>query len=125
MKKVALDNLETAIVEELEKYYQDVTDQIQTDVQSVAKECVTDIKGSSPVKSGKYKQGWKQKTVYQSREDIRVKIYNSQKPQLTHLLEHGHAKVNGGRVEGTPHIAPAEQNARKKLLDKAKVAVKR
>lgn len=119
------DELAIAITAELSAYEQEVTDQIKEDVKQVAAECVKEIKAKAPRKTGKYRRGWKSKVAFESPTDIRVEVYNSTKPQLTHLLEFGHAKVNGGRVEGFPHIYPAEQAARKKLESKAKVAVQR
>lgn len=119
------DELAIAITAELSAYEQEVTEQIKEDVKQVADECVKEIKAKAPQRTGKYRRGWKSKVAFESPTDIRVEVYNSAKPQLTHLLEFGHAKVNGGRVEGIPHIYPAEQAARKKLESKAKVAVKR
>ena len=92
--RVAVTDLAGAIAQELETYRQDVT------------------------------EGWQNKVEYEDDENIRVIIRNRTDYQLTHLLEHGHAKVNGGRVEGHPHIGPAEQRAEKKLLKKVKVVVK-
>lgn len=40
---------------------------------------------------------------------IRVAIHNKKKPGLVHLLEHGHAKINGGRTKALPHVAPEEE----------------
>lgn len=124
MSKVSVNDLADAIADELREYNQDVTDDLKKEIKQVSKEAVSEIKQKSPENSGAYKKSWKARVEYESAEDIRVRIYNAKKPQLTHLLEHGHAKQNGGRVEGNPHIGPAEQNAEKKLLQKVKVVVK-
>lgn len=124
-KGIHIDKLSTSIETELGKYSQEVADQIKQDVQDVAKECVAEIKQKSPKRTGKYRRGWRAEVVYESNEDIRVIVRNKTAWQLTHLLEFGHAKVNGGRVEGIPHIGPAEQRAKKILIEKVKVAVRR
>lgn len=124
MAKVSIDSLADAVAKELADYNQDVTDGVKKEVKQVAKEMVQELKRTSPRDSGKYASGWKEKTEFESSEDIRERVYNSKKPQLTHLLEYGHAKQNGGRVNGRPHIRPAEQTAEKKLTYGIKVVVR-
>ena len=43
---------------------------------------------------------------------------------IAHLIENGHAKRNGGRVMGQPHIKGAEEAAEKQLLDDIERALK-
>ena len=50
-------------------------------------------------------------------------IYNKDHYQLTHLLERGHAKRSGGRVEGRPHILPAEERAKNAFIVRIKEVV--
>lgn len=59
-----------------------------------------------------YASGWKASKP-KPIEGIGVSsvIYNATKPSLTHLLEKGHAKVNGGRVEGDGVIAQVYEEA--------------
>lgn len=122
--EIKVDDLAKAVAEKLAQYSQDVTDGVKQEVRQVAKECALEIRQKSPVLTGSYRKGWRDEVAFESREDIRVTVRNKTDYQLTHLLEHGHAKAGGGRVEGTPHIAPAEQNAEKKLLRKVKVVVR-
>ena len=122
--RVLIDDLADAIMEELNNYSDEVTEQIKKDVKKVANKCKKEIQANAPKKEGEYAAGWRAKTVFESPNDIRMVIYNEKKPGLTHLLENGHAKVNGGRVAGIPHIRPAELNAEKELLGIVKVAVR-
>ena len=100
--KISADQLGITIRGELAAYSEEVAEGIRKEIKEVAKETVATLKTTSP----------------------RVRIYNRAKPQLTRLLEYGHDKVNGGRVEGKPHIRPAEQQAEKKLEGAVKVVVK-
>lgn len=124
MAKTSVTDLAEAIAKELEQYSQDVTDGLKKEVKQVAKECKLEIQQKSPVLTGDYKKGWRDQVEYESGQDIRVVVRNKTDYQLTHLLENGHAKVNGGRGPGKPHIRPAEQNAEKKLLKQVKVVVR-
>lgn len=121
---ISIDDLADTVGEELAAYSQEVTDNLKQEVKQVAKEMVAELKVTSPRASGDYAKGWAVTTEHESTQDIRLRVLNRKKPQLTHLLEDGHAKVSGGRVEGKPHIGTAEQNAIRKLDGKVKVVVR-
>lgn len=128
MKAIKLDELAAAIMDELHTYDQKVTDGIKKEIRQVAKECRQDIVEHSPVDTGEYKSGWKDKVKYEDASNIRITVYNKKEPYITHLLEHGHAGPGGiakGSARPFPHIAPAEQRAEEKLMRKVKVVVKR
>lgn len=123
--KVELDGLEKAVNEILDEYGVEVSAQVAEVVPDIAKEAAKQVKaeamskGLKRKKGGKhYVNGWKSQ-VEAKRLTVTAVVYNSTKPQLTHLLENGHAKKNGkGRVEGIPHIAPVDEWAEKELIER-------
>lgn len=124
-RKIRLQELEIEIVKELKDYSDEVAEGLKKSVKDVAKETVRTLKATSPRDTGEYARGWTSKVEFESMEDIRMRISNRTKPQLTHLLENGHATVNGDRVDGRPHIRPAEQAAADKLVGAVKVVIKK
>ena len=134
-KAVKVDDMAKVLAAELQEYCQDVTDGLKTDVKTVAKEAVKELKATSPVdkrkttRRGRYAKGWNDAVAYESALDIRVEVHNKTDYQLAHLLEFGHEVGVGGKVvghyDGIPHIRPAEENAEDKLLKKVKVRVRK
>lgn len=85
----------------------------------VAGQSTAALRVTSPKKTGAYARGWTMERIKDPlREGYRVK--NSTEYQLTHLLEKGHAKVNGGRVRAIPHIRPVEEKGIQTFLEMIK-----
>ena len=124
MPKVTVDELAEAIGKELGDYFDDITEDVKNAVEVTTQECVAEIKQRSPKRTGNYSRSWTATEVFNRRGSIRFTVHNKKHYRLTHLLEDGHAKKNGGRVEGTPHIAPAEQNAEKNLIKRIEEAIR-
>ncbi|EXG84486.1 hypothetical protein K413DRAFT_1229 [Clostridium sp. ASBs410] len=115
MASISIDSLADEISSLMEEYAADVNSDMKAEAKEIAKEAVKELKQTSPEgkgsKKGHYKNGWASKVVAEKINSLDIVIYNRKKPGLTHLLEKGHAKRGGGRVEGKPHIGPAEQKA--------------
>ena len=105
-KVVKTEELAVEIARAIAEYTDGVASAIEAEVDATSKAIVDDIKANAPRKTGEYAKGWTRRKGTQP-GTISYTIYNRKKPQLTHLLEHGHAKRGGGRVEGRPHIGPA------------------
>lgn len=108
--------LSGAVREALNEYGQEVREITRDTVRSVARACRKEIRADSPRKSQKYAKGWRIEETVGRLGDVTETVYNAEKPGLIHLLEHGHAKVDGGRVEGKPHVGPAEERAQESLV---------
>lgn len=115
MSNIKIGALSNEVNKLLETYSKEVDDVVKEQLPKVGKEAVKELKQTSPKRTGKYAKGWKSK-VEKERLGDKVIVYNTVY-QLTHLLEHGHAKVNGGYVPGKPHIKPAQDHAEKKAVE--------
>lgn len=112
---VKIDDLANAVMEGLKEYCNLCTDEMKAAVKKTGNSVKKEISDNAPVDTGRYKKSWRVKTTGENSSSISVTVYSPTRYMLTHLLEHGHAKQNGGRVPGRPHIAPAEENGAKML----------
>ncbi|HRS66709.1 MAG TPA: HK97 gp10 family phage protein [Spirochaetia bacterium] len=115
-RTVSIDEMDNAIMEELEKYADLAADELKAAVKETAASVRKDIQAGAPVDTGKYKKSWSVKNVREDSESIELVVHSRNRYQIAHLLEHGHAKRGGGRVAAKPHIASAEQRGNEKLV---------
>lgn len=100
----------------LEKYINDINDDIDRETLLIANEGTQALRNESNtyhIRTGKYNKGWRFKTGKKYGE-IEATIYNATNYQLTHLLEDGHRIItrNGlvkGNVKAYPHITPESE----------------
>lgn len=111
MSKVQIDSLSAEIRKELEHYKNVTTEGIKKAVREASKIAKTEIEQTAPSNTGKYNKSWAIKATRETANSLRVVVHSKDRYQLTHLLEFGHAKRNGGRVSARPHIANAENKA--------------
>lgn len=113
-KRSTVDTLALDIQDILDEYGEDVENLTTDAVREIGKRGVQALRSNSEVfrGTGKYKSGWTSK-VEETRMGAKAILYNSKVPGLPHLLEYGHAKRGGGRVSGTVHIKPVEDELEK------------
>lgn len=116
----------------LNTYSSEVNEELYDVAQKVAKECVEDVKASSPVNAkntphrGRYKKGWRM-DISKGYGTVEATIYNKTDYQLTHLLERPHLDRTGTRKvvpKSEGHISRAEQNAMREFERKLEERLK-
>lgn len=126
MANVSVDKLAAEIAKGLAEYSQDVVEKVNVSSEAVGKAAVKQLKKTSPKRYGKYAKSWTMKTEPEvGQPHNRIVHVKAPHYRLTHLLEKGHAKVGGGRVEGIPHIRPAEEEVIREFVRKVEEAIKR
>ena len=126
MANISIDQLAAEIAKGLAEYSQDVVEKVNVSSEKVGKAAVKQLKQTSPKKTGKYAKSWTMSTEKEIGQPHK-RIIHAKAPhyRLTHLLEHGHAKVGGGRVEGRPHIRPAEEMVIEEFVKEVEEVIKR
>lgn len=121
--KCTIQQLDKTFMEVLNAYKNATEATVNRAVRENAKECVKELKNAHPAGSGvyqswdEYDSGWTvMQTKRNKREHVSATVHNAEHYQLTHLLEKGHAKVNGGRTRAFPHIAPVAEKAVENLF---------
>jgi hypothetical protein len=126
MAKISVDQLAAEIAKGLADYSQDVVEKVNVSSDKVGKAAVKQLKQTSPKRYGKYAKSWTMKTE-KAIGQPHTRIIHAKAPhyRLVHLLEHGHAKVGGGRVEGIPHVRPAEEEVIREFAREVEEAIER
>lgn len=113
MANIKVGDFSKVLQKEMQAYTREVSEGITKVAGEVAKQGAKELQeiSKSAFKTAQdkpYHKGWSVKNET-SGNKISFVIHNKTKPGLAHLLEHGHAKVNGGRVAGKIHIKPIEE----------------
>lgn len=110
MANSSIDQLTNEITKALSAYSKEVVKKIDASSEKVGKAAVKKLKETSPKATGAYAKSWKMKTeTAMNQPSKRIIHVTAPHYRLSHLLEYGHAKVGGGRVEARPHIKKVEQ----------------
>ncbi len=122
---IRIDEMADVIGRELREYANVASDGVKKAVRKTANATRKQIQESAPVKSGTYAQSWKASVVQEYADRLHITVHSPKRYMLAHLLENGHAKRNGGRVQGNPHIKPAEEMATRMLEEKLRDLIRK
>lgn len=115
MSTTSIDKMAKEINKALDEYASLEADKMKKCVKSAATFTKKEIQANAPVRTGAYKKSWTTKKTAEKSNSITMTVYSKDQYRLAHLLENGHAKRGGGRVQGHPHIKPAEEKGAERL----------
>lgn len=119
-KRVAPTELGDALGEVLTLYAQDVADGVDAVGEETMVKLIEETKRTAPIDSGVFRRAISSQCIKRLTGNVFVWYVKGRQGRITHLLVHGHAKRNGGRVPGNPFLA----NALKHLLPEYEKLVK-
>lgn len=122
-ERTQIDNLSDEIMKGLKEYAEITSDKVKSAVKTAGETAVNEIKSNAPHDTGKYAKSWSVKTAKETSDSLVLTVYSRDHYRLTHLLEFGHAKRNGGRVPAQPHIASAEEKSVEKLEEEIRKSI--
>ena len=114
-------DLERTVNELIQEYGEEVYSVVSESINEVMDKAVDDLHAANRFApdghpSGAYAKSWEKIIEPASRLTTKVIVRNKEHYRLTHLLEKGHAKQNGGRVKAYPHIAPVNDEAQRNVF---------
>lgn len=115
-------DLAAKLVKELSEYSESVKLKVDKCRKKIAKQTKEKLEERSPKRFGKYKASWTIKNIEDKDGNLSI-VHNGKRYYLTHLLEHGHASVNGGRVKAIPHMAISEKEMLEEYLKELAEAI--
>jgi hypothetical protein len=123
MANITIDRLADELVSAVKEYTDDVAEGVRKTVDKTARKVLKEAQALAPKRTGEYGR-----TFTITKEDgygtTRRIIWNKKHYRRVHLLEFGHAKVNGGRVPAYPHLRPAYEKHAAHLDDEIKQIIR-
>ena len=108
-KSIKPTDLGAAINEQLTLYHADVIERVNAAGEKAIKALVKKTKATAPKQSGDYRKAITSVATEHKATGDKEYTWGAKAPhyRLTHLLVKGHAKQNGGRVDGDPFLENA------------------
>ena len=119
----SIDNLTKEIMKGLQEYSELADDEMKKAVRKTATSVKKEISANAPHDTGTYAKSWTSSKVKETSHNLQMTVHSRNRYRLAHLLEKGHAKRGGGRVQGKSHIAPAEKNGEELLENLIRKAI--
>jgi hypothetical protein len=106
---IEINELGDAIQQELTLYHRQLLNRVNAAGEEAVKALVKKTKATAPKQSGEFRRAITHKVEVNKATGDQRFVWGAKAPhyRLTHLLVHGHAKTNGGRVEGDPFLENA------------------
>lgn len=115
----------------LNSYFQDIGRKMSDGLDEPIKQACKKAKavardtGTYKNRTGKYRAGFTYVVDKSGRYEAMGYVGNRAKPGLVHLLEHGHATMNGGRTREFPHMVHGEKAGADVLIKECGLLVDR